>query len=79
MNTLLYIILWFYNRAGGFPSTDHQFDDVLLMRKAKQLGMPFTSGMVEYGRTAKQLQLVFACSIIIIRASFTFATKGALS
>ena len=56
--SLLNIIL-FNGRAGGFPSTFHQYDDVLLMRKAKELGMPYVSGMVEYGRTSKQLQLVF--------------------
>ena len=43
-------------RSCDIPTSEHTFEDVLLARKAKSLGMPYSSGIVEYGRTIKPFQ-----------------------
>ena len=47
------------SRAVGLPHTYHSFEDVLLMRVAREAGLPFRSGMVVYIKANCDLNMGF--------------------
>jgi len=50
----------FSHRAAGVPVTDHSYEDCRLMGKAKSLGLPVESALVEYYKLSPMIGCVFS-------------------
>ena len=42
----------------GIPYTQHSFEDILLSREARRLGLPNMVGVIEYGMVARPYRSV---------------------
>ena len=52
----LYITSYCYCRASGVPTSDVAVEDMILCNMAKRLGMPYSTGIVEYAKVKKDLR-----------------------